>query len=281
MKYRFGIKLTITMIAFAIVSALLIAFTAYLKLRDLAIENKLEQVRQHEIMAQYALETIEKAYELFGNNIARKMREHTLYLLDLYEQNPRVAEWDLAALKRLFGMDIYLIDRDNVIRYSSFARDIGLDFRKCCSKLAKVLDERRSSGQFFHDGIDIEQQTGKLKKYSYMATPDKAYLIQLGYDLQENEIFHEFNFLSAIQQFAQAYPYINQINVLNHGGLYLGLPAAEERRLSPERRKAFERTLQTGQTTEYKGMWGNEPAVYRYVKYVSKYMLFSCDNVTV
>lgn len=271
MKYRFGIKLTITMLAFAIASALLIAITDYFRLRDLAIEKKMEQVRQIESMAQYALETVEKAYELFGNNVARKMEEYSLYLVNLYEQNPRLEEWDFTELKHMFDMDIYLIDRDNVIRYSSFPSDIGLDFTECCPKLAKVLDERRNSGQFFHDGIDLEQQTGQLKKYSYMATPDKQYLIQLGYNLENSYIFREFNFINAIRQFAQAYPHIIEIHVLNHGGLYLGVPANDDYQLSPERRRAYEQTLQTGQTTEYRGTWGNQPAVYRYVKYVSKY----------
>lgn len=271
MRYRFGLILTMTMVLFAISVSLLIAVTNYVKLREQAIRHKLDQVQQNEEMAKYALETVEKAYNMFGNTIALKMKESTDYLLDLYDRNPSVDQWDFDSLWRIVSADIYMINDQNVITHSTYESDVGLDFKVCCKKLSEVLGQRRASGDFFHDGIDIEQKTGKLKKYSYMATRDKKFLIELGYSLEEGEIFTEFNFLEAIEKYAEQSPFINAIHVLNSGGVPLGEPVRSERKLTPERKKLFELARDTGQPGEVAGEWNLQPAIYRYVQYNSKY----------
>ncbi|TCZ76633.1 GGDEF domain-containing protein [Paenibacillus albiflavus] len=272
MNFRFGVKLTFTMIVFAVVISFTIATIDHVRLRDQAIQNKRNQVENNELMAKYALETIEKAYEVFGNNITLKMRENSRNLDNLYIKNPSVDTWDFASLKESLGMDIYLIDEHNVIAYSSYKPDIGLDFNACCQKLVSVMNERRLSGEFYDDGMDNELNTGLIKKYSYMPTHDQKYIIQLGYSLQEGDIFNRFNFLNTIDELVKSSPSTNKINVLNIGGYILGNARInDDQKVSGGRRQSFEQTLQTGETTEYRGIWNNEPAIYRYVAYVSKY----------
>src|SRR5690606_18512536 len=122
-------------------------------------------------------QTIEKAYYLFGKEISSQMEASSRYLIGLYQRNPSFDEWNFTALKNMLGFDIYIINEQNVITHSSYPEDIGLDFNVCCPKLSQTITERRNSGEFFADGIDIEQTSGNIKKYSYMATPDKKYTI--------------------------------------------------------------------------------------------------------
>jgi len=271
-NFRFGVKLTFTMIVFAVVISFTIATIDHLRLREQAFQNKRDQVEHNELMAKYALETIEKAYEVFGNNITLKMKENSRFLKKLYLENPSIDTWDFTLLKESLGMDIYLIDEHNVIVNSSYEPDVGLDFNACCQKLVSVLDERRLSGEFYEDGMDNELNSGLIKKYSYMPTHDKKYIIQLGYSLQEGDIFNRFNFLNTIDELVKSSPSTNKINVLNIGGYILGNSRAnDEQKVSGGRRQSFDQTLRTGETTEYRGIWNNEPAIYRYVAYVSKY----------
>nr|WP_306220644.1 GGDEF domain-containing protein [Cohnella sp. WQ 127256] len=262
------------MTLFAMAISITLATVDHLRLRDQAIHNQQDKIEHNEIMVKYALEATEKAYTLFGNNIAIQMKESSDYLLDKYDENPSFDEWDFDALKKLLSYDIYIIDSSNRITHSTFAKDVGLDFEICCKKLADVLDERRSSGDFAHDGLDIEQQSGILKKYSYIATRDKKFVIQLGYALQDGDIFQQFNFFDSIDELKQQSPSINEINILNIGGLSLR-DSINNPALTTERRKAFEQTLATKQTTEFRSHWGTEPAIYRYVHYESKYDLGS------
>lgn len=263
-------KLTITMIVFAILISFTVAITDHIQLNEQIADNHNNNIRHIEEIVAQSLHAIEKAYHLFGNELAHSMEESSRQLVDLYEQEPDFDQWDLAALKQTSGFDIYLINDHNVITHSSFPGDIGMDFSACCGKLSSVLDARREAGGFYHDGIDIEQQTGIVKKYSYMATQDHRFLIQLGYSLENEPIFKHYNFLETIDELVEEYAMINEMNILNIGGYAFGEPIARTR-LTPERRDAFERSLSTRQATEVEGMWNDEQAIYRYVFYASPY----------
>lgn len=275
MNHRFRIKLFLTMIMFAILISFAVSIIDYFRLKDQTIQQNSHQLAQIEELVKNSLETIDKAYYLFDQETAVQMRQYSEYLLDLYEQNPNFETWDFNRLQEELGMDIYIINQQNVIAHSSVISDIGLDFNRCCTTLARLLDERRATGEFYHDGIDLEQSTGEIKKYSYMATKDKQYMIELGYALEEDIIFKEFNFKNVINEIVDSYDSINDIHILNIGGLLLGEPAVG---LSEERREAFERTRETKQTTEMKGLWNGEPATYRYVYFTSDYDLGITKN---
>lgn len=270
MKNRFRLKLFVIMIIFAVAICFPIATINYLKFTEQARDNNRFQIQQIEDTVTYTLKTLDQSFYFFDDETTSKMEQNTRYVLDKYDENPDFSDWDFDALKEEFGMDIYIIDQHNKIIHSSFKDDIGMDFTKCCSKLVPILDERRESGEFFHDGMDIEQETGDIKKYSYMATRDKKYLVELGYSLKGNKIFNEFDFLTVNEELVTKYPSVNEINVLNIGGYFLG-SSVDEMNLSNERRKAFEKTLSTGENSEVRGAWQGEPAVYRYVRYTSAF----------
>lgn len=278
-KSHFRVKLTLIMIVFAIIISFTIATIDHLRLKEQAIINHQFQVEFIEEMVEDSLNYIEKAYRLFGEDIAQKMEASSHYLLEKYEseENSSFDAWNFEELKKTLGLDIYIINEENVITHSSFEQDIGLDFSKCCGKLVPILNERRAMGGFFDDGLDIEQQTGAIKKYSYMATHDKKYLIQLGYSLENGVIFKEYNFFKVIERLVQKYSIINEINILNLGGVSFG-ETVTEGKLFKERRRAFEETLQSQQIIELRHEWRGEPAIYRYVPYVSEFDQGSTKN---
>jgi diguanylate cyclase (GGDEF)-like protein len=267
---NFRLKLSILMILFALTISSTLAFTDQFRLKSHAVENERYQFQQNIEMLKYALETSEKASFLLGENIVNAMQDSTLRLIKAYESNPNLDEWDLHSWKELLSFDIYFINSDNTITHSTVPSDIGLNFTTCCKKLTPILDNRRAQGSFFHDGFDVEQYSGKIIKYSYMATPDKQYLIQLGASLQEAVTFQQFNFQNTIEQLVAENDSFNEINVLNIGGLPLG-NVPDEHVMTDARREAFERTLSTGQSTTLTDIWDGQPAYYEYIIYSSIY----------
>lgn len=263
-------KIIVGIVVFSILSSAFIAIINYIKLRDQTIEENRLIFHRIEGTIKNSIETFEKAMGLLDYNTASEMHNYSLRLIEKYKKNPNFDEWDFEELYKEIGMHIYIIDQDNVITHSSFPEDIGLDFDECCKKLAYLLDYRRDSGEFFHEAMDIEQKTGELKKYSYMATPDKKYLIELGYSLNENIVFDTFNFFQTIDELKKLYPYIYDIHILNIGGLTFG-KSASDRKLTMEQRKAFEAALASKETKEIEGEWKGKPATYRYVYYDSAY----------
>ncbi|MGE5703464.1 MAG: GGDEF domain-containing protein, partial [Clostridia bacterium] len=269
-KARFTFKLWLTLILFSIIISFTVATTDHFRLRDEIIRNSQMQVQMAVDMTEQSLQKIEKAYYLFGKDQVRKMEESSQYLVNLYQKNPDFNQWDFQKLKNSLGFDIYIINDHNVIIHSTLQDDLGLDFKVCCNKFSSVLDERRKSGRFHHDGIDMEQSTGNIKKYSYMGTPDQRYLIELSFSLENGAIFREFNFFTAIDEIKQKYPLIYEINVLNKGGISLG-QSIETGMLTGQRFSVFKQTLDTQQANEFHDAWKSKPAAYRYISYVSQY----------
>src|SRR5699024_9701310 len=137
---------------FAAVIAFVIATINHKRISDQAIQNNAFQLESIEATVEYSLNTIDKAYYYFDNDVAEKMKANTREMLELYENNPAVDTWDIQNLKKKYEMDVYFINPDNVISHSSIENDIGMDFNECCGKLAKILDTRREAGAFYHDG---------------------------------------------------------------------------------------------------------------------------------
>jgi len=263
---RFRIRLFFIMIVFALVVAMVGAAISYYKIRQFVYENHQFKLEQIEESVKSSIQTLEKVYLFFDKDTEEKMKRNFDVLLEKYAQNPNFETWDFQQLKEMFNMDVFVLNDKNVVIYSSFKEDIGLDFEECCPKFSKTLHERRMSGKFYADGIDISQNTGLIKKYSYKATPDHKYLLELGYSLEEGKEFQEFNFFTTIEKLVNKHSSIDDIHVINPGGYFFGEHVADMK-LPKDRKKAFETALNTGKTTEIR----KHDAVYRYVPYVSEY----------
>jgi len=258
------------MIVFALVISITLAISNYIELKNNAFTNEERIVEEKAKLLIYALDTSEKANYYIGENVTALMQSVTESLQERYIESPDFELWNFEELRERYGVDLFLIDEHNTIRYSNAEQDIGLNFNQCCGKLAKALDERRATGEFYADGFDVEQATGNIKKYSYMSTPDKKYIIQLGFDWNKHSIFEQFNFLYTIEQLKASHHSILDINVLNIGGLSLG-KSENDYTLGDRQRAAFEHTLATGEVSKLDSTWNEKDAIFMYVHYASAY----------
>ncbi len=258
------------MIIFALIISLSIAIINQNRIMEQLKENNQFQIEQIEGVLAHSLQTIDKAYRYFDADTAKRMEGNTNYLLDLYDKNPNFSNWDFEGLKATLGMDIYIIDENNVISHSSLKRDIGVDFEDCCSTLATILNERRASGKFYHDGMDIDQGNGKITKYSYMATEDKKYIIELGYNLQDGEIFNSFSFLQVANEMEKQYPLINEITIYNIGGIPFGKDNGSDG-ITGNRKTALKEALETNKIVEVIDNWTGKSSVHRFVPFESDF----------
>jgi len=101
---------------------------------------------------------------------------------------------DLFAISDEIGMDtineaIYIISSDGIIINTTFRRDLGFDLYSLGENMKKYLQDMQKSGEFFGERFAIEDATKRPKKYTYQATRDKKYIIELGaYSKQVDDI---------------------------------------------------------------------------------------------
>lgn len=269
MTLTYRIKLFITLLIAAIVLMTTISVIDYKRLKEQTIQANQVQVDQATEAVLYALDSIDRAYHYMDQEIGLKMEEYSTELQKKYNKNKDFSTWKFDELAEGFGMDIYILNDDNEVIHSNVDDEVGMEFAVCCKSLNKTLHERRKAGHIFIDGIDRDQKTGDIKKYSYQGTKDKKYLIEIGYSLKNEVLFKDFNFMSVAGEIVDQFTLIEDVHVLNYGGMPYGAGEDSER---PEvRREAFEKVRESNEILEVEEAHQEMNYIFRYVPYQSAY----------
>jgi signal transduction histidine kinase len=131
------------------------------------------------------------------------------------------ARMNLSAVKKRLGsdIDIYIIDENGVIAYTTYAPELGMDF-KTIPSFYKYLTRIRNSEGFFPDRIVNELKgEGKFRKYAYQPTPDHRYILELGLTGTSFENVNERLVVNDnIYTIASINPYVEHYRVFNSMG---------------------------------------------------------------
>jgi len=131
------------------------------------------------------------------------------------------AEMNLSKVKATLGdgYDVYVINESGVIVYSSYAPEIGQDFRKIPYFYDYLTKIRQSEG-FFPDRVVHEMLgSGKYRKYAYEPTPDHRYIMEIGYSTPAfKDVNSRLDDETNIAEIISVNPYIDQFHVYDVTG---------------------------------------------------------------
>jgi PAS domain S-box-containing protein len=182
------------------------------------------QVQTEENLVE-ALQLTDSALKLYDNTMNRQMTDDFTIFIDEYNTSGNdPSRMDLAGLKQKFGpdMDLYIINESGVIEYSTYAPEIGLDF-KTIPYFYQYLNQIRASSGFFPDRVVRETATEKLRKFAYMPTPDHRYVLELG--LSGDVLTRErgsLRYEEIISNIASHNPYLKDVRIFNSKGYFIG-----------------------------------------------------------
>ena len=216
-KYPFSYYLIAAMFAI-----LMVAVTGLIGISYLATEHTLrENARTLEVQTEDSLiavfKTKEEGLRIFDDSLNLRMEESFPLFLAEYERAGREpAAMDLDAVKQVLGedMDLYVIDANASIIATTYARDLGLQFRDYAPYFADYLDRIRVSDGIHQDRVVAAKTTGEMKKYAYYPTPDHRYILELGLTVETLPVA-SFGYLDQdlIGQVEQANPYLVKARV--------------------------------------------------------------------
>lgn len=212
-KFRRNLLLLLTI--FALIIILFLSYIDMNRMNNYLKNNYIERINLAEMNVKTALTHWNEEYRKLDTQVAERMRSNSQVLLEKYNENPHFETWDFNGLKQQFGMDVYIINKENTVIYSSFKPDIGLNFNECCEPFAKLLTERREKGEFVHDVIDLQKDVGPLKKFSYMPTEDGEYILELSYEIEKDPKFQQFSFVTVMNELKVNYPFIKSISIFH------------------------------------------------------------------
>lgn len=148
------------------------------------------------------------ALDIIEEPIQHQMQNYSEQLVNNYYTSIETIEkTNLNHIREKLGMnpelyDLYVINRDGIIVNTTYSKDLGINMYSFGDVHKQYLLQLFESGNFDSPKFFFENQTKKYKKYSYQATPDKKYIIEIGlYSNQADRIFsHTLEHLQNIKK---------------------------------------------------------------------------------
>jgi two-component system sensor histidine kinase ChiS len=129
-----------------------------------------------------AIKLADAGHKILEKFIDDEMKKAFEYFIDAYLMASRSpAKMDLYALKKQLGgkMDLYIINSNGIVEYTTYTKDQGLDFKQWPATFSFLMKVREKN-EFANGGLATEARTGSIRKFAYMPTPDRKYILELG-----------------------------------------------------------------------------------------------------
>ncbi|WP_198284586.1 ATP-binding protein [Beggiatoa alba] len=166
-----------------------------------------------------------KVLESFLEKEIERLFPQFLAAYEAAERNP--LNMNLSDLKKQLGgkMDLYIINHQGEVKYTTYTKDLGLDFRKF-PDFFEFLDNIRRHGEIKHGRIAVEARTGALRKFSYMPTPDHRYILEMGIQSNEFEsLMGGLDLLKIAERLKKLNPSLNEVNIYSQHGHLISDPS--------------------------------------------------------
>jgi PAS domain S-box-containing protein len=184
-------------------------------------ESLLLQVQTEQNIIE-AMRLKDVTWNIYDETLDDQMKKGlTLVLLEYNRSGDEPDRMDITGVKNSLGdnYDIYVINESGIIIETTFAPELGQDFKKV-PYFYEYLTKIRLSEGFFADRIVRDKLGGgKLRKFAYMPTPDHKYIAELGFaGTTFDAINQHLDDQTQIEKIVSVNPYVEQFTVYNSMG---------------------------------------------------------------
>jgi len=172
-----------------------------------------------------AIKLVNSGYNMLDKLTNDDMKDAFVTFIDAYQMAGRdPSRMPLSDLKKQLGgkMDLYVISADGIVKYTTYTNDLGLDFKKWPDTFL-FLTTVRNKNEFADGGFRTEARTGMIRKFAYMPTPDKKYVLELG--LAHDQFAKwtgELDIEKITSRLKTLNPALNQVRIFSRHGHALG-----------------------------------------------------------
>jgi phosphoserine phosphatase RsbU/P len=179
----------------AIIALLVLGFLNYQNTKIILIKSNEDKnlIISDEIT--HTFEMQDMALEILENELNKRMENISNRLVNEFFSDTRNIETaDLNQLRRELIMnpefeDIYVINEKGIVVNTTFEADMGLNIFNFGIEHKNFIMGVFESGGYLSERFTMESSTRRLKKFTYHATKDKKYIIELGiYSSKADEI---------------------------------------------------------------------------------------------
>ncbi|WP_214020207.1 PP2C family protein-serine/threonine phosphatase [Methanoculleus sp.] len=233
----------------AVSTALIIIVVIVLALTVSYLQASDDAAREYEALRGYteqngaeSVRLVDKGLGLIDDEFNPAMKEGLLEFSRAYSaagNDPSAV--DLDALKDelapLFPgeVDLYIIDADGIIRYSTVPDVLGVDFRQYPAFYTRLTAVREGDAfaadrvvRSIEDSSDLNV-SGRLRKFAYLPSPDHRFVLELGIDTPEfSDVRSQFSYTDVVRVLMQNNPDLAGVRIVDvYGNIVAGNDTGE------------------------------------------------------
>jgi len=184
----------------AILALMVLGILNYQNTKNILVESSKDKnlIISEEIM--HILELQDMALEILENELNKRMESISNQLVnEIFKNTGYIENANLEQFRRQLRMnpdfeDIYILNNKGVVVNTTFKQDLGLNFFDFGVEHKNLLLGILETGGYLSERFTLENSTRRLKKYTYHATLDHQYIIELGiYSSKADEIIQLIN----------------------------------------------------------------------------------------
>ncbi len=211
-------QLILNVVLPAILALLILGIINYRNTKNILVESSI--AKNHIISDEIVkvLEFQDMALDVLEQSLDKEIKNYSNLVVNKYLSNTKnIEKADLYKIRREIGMntklcDIYVINNNGIVINTTYKKDMNLNFFSFGEEHKNMLLNVLKNKKFKSERFAIEASTRRLKKYTYQATNDGKYIIEIGiYSKKADEII---NFIkNTLKDIAKKQESINAVDL--------------------------------------------------------------------
>ncbi|MBN1431307.1 MAG: ATP-binding protein [Methanomicrobiaceae archaeon] len=170
---------------------------------------------------------VDKGLKIYDEGLDNEMKRGFKPFLRAYnESGGDPSDIELEELKEELGerYNLYIIDKNHTVIYSTVDIDLGLDF-SYLKEFSGYLDDVRKGDSYSGDRVVKGiREVNTIRKYAYYPSPDHKYILELSYDIGENSTREILKYGRTVEELKGMNPYLTSVKLYDIFGYTIGNP---------------------------------------------------------
>lgn len=188
-------QLILNIIIPVVLALIALAIINFYTVSDIYQANTEQSNKELRANIETVLNSQDEQLQLIEKDLNRKLEKMSEYLVGkVFLNTDSIEIANLNRIRREIGMnprkeDIYIIDQNGIIVNTTYAKDKNKNVYDFGDDFKEFIISTREDYEFRPESFTLETSTLKIRKYTYQATKDHKYVVQIGvYNDKANQV---------------------------------------------------------------------------------------------
>jgi len=258
-------RILTTILPLALLTIIAFSMYNYFSFKQKILADFTATQKQAETEIVNSLMLMDAGYRMLENRLESEMQQYFPMLLSAYKEagnNP--AAMNLLSLKEAMqkNLDIYIIDADAIIRWSTDSKGLGFDFK--AFEMGDRLRDVRMGNTMVRERVRTNILNGQLGDWVYMPTPDHRYIIEIGYgsSTELGKIAGDLDPMKVAKQLEKNSEYVDEVKIYDVYGYEFGHSGAKDYKPNSALKEQIAQVIKQGRVVVDHQ---TRPVIYHYV----------------